>query len=146
MITKEELRAYHDIKLEISVIEREIQSLYYPVSSVPMSSEGGHSSTPSNPTEAAVFKIDDKRKKLKAKQAELQDIIDRIDDWVNTLDDHLAASIIRLHFICCLMEHLHIIKVHNISRIKTDSVNIKLIYPEMNYIANIVLNFRVLLV
>lgn len=100
MVTKEELRAYHDIKLEISVIEREIQSLYYPVSSVPMSSEGGHSSTPSNPTEAAVFKIDDKRRKLEAKQKELKEIIDKIDDWVSTLDDHLAASIIRLHFIC----------------------------------------------
>lgn len=102
MITKEDLRAYQDIKLEISVIDRQIQSLYYPVSSVPMSSDGGHSSTPSNPTERAVFKIDDKREELRQKQAELQEIIDRIDRWVNSLDDHLVASIIRLHFVCGL--------------------------------------------
>lgn len=102
MVSKEELRAYHDIKLEIRVIEREIQSLYYPVSSVPMSSDGGHSSTPGNPTERAVFKIEDKRNKLKAKQEELQNIVDKIDDWVSTLDDHLVASIVRLHFICGL--------------------------------------------
>ena len=102
-ITKEDLRMYRDLKLEIDVIQRQIDALYTPVSSVPLTSSGGtHSTTPSNPTERAVFRIDAQRKKLEHKQEELQDLTDRIDDWINEMDDHLVASIVRLHFVCGL--------------------------------------------
>lgn len=98
-VTKEDLRQYMDLCLEIEAIQMQIESLYTPISSAPMFSDGGHSNVPGNPTERAVFKIEAQREKLQRKQEELLQMRQRVEDWLNSLEDHHIAAIIRFHFI-----------------------------------------------
>lgn len=99
-ITLQDLREYQDIKENLKAIQMEIDSLYYPVSSVPIISDGSaKSSTPSSPTERAVHRIDRKKKRLEAKRAELDDLTERIEVFIDELEDHHIAAILRVHFI-----------------------------------------------
>ena len=88
-ITLEDLRKYQSIKENLKAIQMELNALYYPVSSVPMTSDGStRSSLPSSPTERAFFRIEAKKARLEAKQAELDDLIDRIDAFIDDVEDH----------------------------------------------------------
>lgn len=100
-ITLEDLRKYQSIKENLKAIKMEIDALYYPVSSVPMTSDGStRPSLPSSPTERAFFRIEKKKARLEAKQAELNELIDRIDAFIDEVDDHHVAAIMRIHFVC----------------------------------------------
>ena len=100
-ITLEDLRKYQSIKENLKAIQMELNALYYPVSSVPMTSDGStRSSLPSSPTERAFFRIEAKKARLEAKQAELDDLMDRIEAFIDDVDDHHVAAIMRMHFIC----------------------------------------------
>ena len=98
-VTLEDLRQYRSVKEQIGAIEAEIASLYYPVSSPPLMSEGGHGSGPSDPTVRAFYQIERDRERLNQKYAELTQKKIRIDEWLDSLDDHHIAAIIRYHFI-----------------------------------------------
>lgn len=99
-ITLEDLRKYQSIKENLKAIQMELNALYYPVSSVPMTSDGStRSSLPSSPTERAFFRIEAKKARLEAKQAELDDLIDRIDAFIDDIEDHHVAAIMRMHFV-----------------------------------------------
>lgn len=100
-ITLEDLRMYIDLQNEIKAIELEIESLYYPIRSAPMTSDGStRSSLPGNPTERAVFRIEEKKKKLERKRDDLIQLTERLERFVAELKDHHVAAIIRLHFLC----------------------------------------------
>ena len=43
--------------------------------------------------------IKKKKAQLEAKQAELEKLIDRIDAFINEVDDHHVAAIMRIHFV-----------------------------------------------
>jgi len=98
-ITLEDLRQYRAIRAEISSIEAEVESLYYPVSSPPLMSESGHGSGPSDPTVKAFHQIERDRERLDKKHAELVHQQIRIDRWLDKLENRHIAAIIRLHFI-----------------------------------------------
>ncbi len=99
-MTLEELRQYQAIKESIKAIEAEIESLYYPISSPPMVSDGsGRSLSPSDPTARAFYRIEADRERLARKQEELTAQKERIDIWIDNLDDQHIAAIIRWHFL-----------------------------------------------
>lgn len=100
-ITTEDLRRYQSVKQNLKAIQIELDSLYYPVSSVPTASDGsGKPSQPSDPTRQAFYRIEDKKAQLEAKQAELVELIERIDCFVtNEVTDHHVAAIMRIHYI-----------------------------------------------
>lgn len=99
-ITLDDLRQYRDTYLSIKAIQAEIESLYYPVSSPPMVSEGGGKTlSPSDPTVQAFHQIERSKERLSHKLIELSEKKEEIDIWLNDLQDQHIASIIRFHFI-----------------------------------------------
>ena len=96
-MTIERLRAYRGIQKEKDEIMREIDLLYYPISS-PRFSES-HGTQPGDPTAAAVAKIMVREERLNELTRELADELDYIEQWLETLDDHELRAIIRAHYL-----------------------------------------------
>lgn len=96
----EDLRKYQDIKENLKSIRAEIESLYSPVSSAPMTSDGaGRSLNPGDPTARAVHEILKRKDKLETLEKELTAMAKRVTDYVDGMTDHHTAAIIRYHFI-----------------------------------------------
>ena len=93
----ERLRAFRGIQKEIDEIQREIDTLYYPITS-PKSSES-HSTTPSDPTAAAVHRIMKLEQIVEARRQTLAEELEYIENWINELDDHELRAIIRAHYL-----------------------------------------------
>ena len=93
----ERLRAFRGIQKEIDEIQREIDTLYYPITS-PKSSES-HSTTPSDPTAAAVHRIMKLEQIVEARRQTLADELEYIENWIAELDDHELRAIIRAHYL-----------------------------------------------
>jgi hypothetical protein len=101
-ITLEDLREYRAIQESIRAIEAEIESLYYPIGSPSLISDGaGRSSVRpvSDPTAEAFRRIEADRARLEVKRAELETLKVRVDEWLNSLEDNHIAAILRWHFI-----------------------------------------------
>ncbi len=98
-VTLEDLRQYRSLKESIKAIEMEIASLYYPVSSPPLMSEGGHSGEPGDPTARAFRRIEKDRQRLEKKSEELEERKAVIDAWLDTIEDSHISAIIRYHFV-----------------------------------------------
>ena len=96
-MTIERLRAYRGIQKEKDEIMREIDLLYYPISS-PRFSES-HGTSPGDPTAAAVHRIMAREERLKKLTQELADELDYIEAWIETLEDHELRAIIRAHYL-----------------------------------------------
>lgn len=96
-MTIERLRAYRGIQKEKDEIMREIDLLYYPISS-PRFSES-HGTQPGDPTAAAIAKIMAREERLNELTRELADELDYIEQWLETLDDHELRAIIRAHYL-----------------------------------------------
>lgn len=96
-MTIERLRSYRGIQKEKDEIMREIDLLYYPISS-PRFSES-HGTQPGDPTAAAVAKIMAREERLNELTRELADELDYIEQWLETLDDHELRAIIRAHYL-----------------------------------------------
>lgn len=96
-MTIERLRAYRGIQKEKDEIMREIDLLYYPISS-PRFSES-HGTQPGDPTAAAVAKIMAREERLNELTIELAEELDYIEQWLETLDDHELRAIIRAHYL-----------------------------------------------
>lgn len=97
MITIEKLKAFRGIQKEMDEIKREIDTLYFPVSS-PRSSES-HSTSPGDPTASAVHRIMRLEDRLTVLTAQLADELEEIEDWLETLNDHELRAIIRAHYL-----------------------------------------------
>lgn len=98
-MTIDRLRQFRGMQKEIDEIQREIDMLYFPISSPNGRSGTGYSSVPGNPTERSVMLI------LK-KQKEMEDLRDRlaselmvIEEWIESLEDHELRAIIRAHYL-----------------------------------------------
>lgn len=97
MITIEKLKAFRGIQKEMDEIKREIDTLYFPVSS-PRSSES-HSTSPGDPTASAVHRIMRLEERLTVLTERLADELEEIEDWLETLNDHELRAIIRAHYL-----------------------------------------------
>ncbi len=97
MMTIERLRAFRGIQKEIEEIKREINTLYYPISS-PRSSES-HSTSPGDPTASAVHRIMRLEERMADKTQALADELEAIEEWLDTLQDHELRAIIRAHYL-----------------------------------------------
>lgn len=101
-ITLQDLRDYRAINESIRAIEAEIESLYFPISSPPLTSDGAGKSSvrpASDPTAAAFHRIEADRERLSRKMAELEEMKSRIDLWLDDLEDQHISAILRWHFI-----------------------------------------------
>lgn len=96
-MTIERLRAFRGIQKEIEEIKREINTLYYPISS-PRSSES-HSTAPGDPTASAVHRIMRLEERMADKTQALADELEAIEEWLDTLQDHELRAIIRAHYL-----------------------------------------------
>ena len=53
---------------------------------------------------------------------------------------------ISFYLVCYLTQSFHIFKIHYVCGVETYSVNIKLLYPETDYIADVISDFRISLI
>ena len=53
---------------------------------------------------------------------------------------------LRLHFICHMTKSFHVVEIHNIRSIQTNSINVKLAYPKANHVTDIISDCRVVLI
>lgn len=98
-MTIEALEQYRGLKSEADAMQAEIDALYNPVASPNGRTEGGHGSTPSNPTERTALRIIDRKQALEDKRSEMLALLDSIDEWIQTLDDAVIRALIRWYFI-----------------------------------------------
>lgn len=96
-MTLERLRQFRGIQKEVVEIQREIDTLYFPISSPPF--EGIGSQSPGNPTERAVSRILALQDNAEALTAQLADELEAIESWLLTVDDHELRAIIRAHYL-----------------------------------------------
>lgn len=98
-MTIERLMQYAHIKSNIAAIQFQLQDLEYPVSSPNGKTEGGHGSTPSDPTARAVFKRMELEDDLQKHMQMLEDEAKAINDWVVSLNNVEIEAIVRWHFL-----------------------------------------------
>lgn len=96
-MTIERLRAFRGIQKEHDEILREIDLLYYPISS-PRSSET-HGTQPGDPTAAAVAKIMKLEERLTQVKDRMAVELESIESWIEELPDHELRAIIRAHYL-----------------------------------------------
>lgn len=100
IITIEELESAYGLLKELEVLEEEKRWLYTPVSSPNgRVSEGARGNTVSNPTAAAVAKIQALDSKISAKRDEVADKIEQIEEWLDAVEDSELRSIVRWHYL-----------------------------------------------
>ena len=97
-MTLDRLRQFRGIQKEVVEIQREIDTLYFPISS-PNGHQGLGSSTPGNPTERAVSRIMALQEKAEALTAQLAHELEEIEAWLLTVEDHELRAIIRAHYL-----------------------------------------------
>ena len=98
-MTIERLRQFRGIQKEVVEMQREIVTLYYPISSPNGRTEPGYSSTPGDPTAQAYHKIERQKEKLEHKTQLLAQELEDIEEWLDQLDDHELRAIIRAHYL-----------------------------------------------
>ena len=98
-MTIEKLEQYCGLSANIEALDAEIESLYKPVSSPNGRTGIGGSSTPSNPTERSVFRIDQLRELVEVQRQEMYDLVEEIEQWLMTVRDTEIVSIIRWHYL-----------------------------------------------
>ena len=96
-MTLERLRQFRGIQKEVVELQREIDMLYFPISSP--NAQGIASQTPGNPTERAVSRILALQDKAEALTAQLADELEAIESWLLTVEDHELRAIIRAHYL-----------------------------------------------
>lgn len=99
-ITIEDLRQYQDILEELEAIRDEIRMIYIE-SPAPKEVIGGRSSvsTPGDPTARKAMKALEKKERLENRERQLEDLQDRIEEYIDRMTDHHTAAIMRWHFI-----------------------------------------------
>ena len=97
-MTLDRLRQFRGIQKEVVEIQREIDTLYFPISS-PNGHTGMGSSTPGDPTSQAVSRILKLQDKAEALTQQLAEELEAIEQWLEELDDHELRAIIRAHYL-----------------------------------------------
>ena len=97
-MTIERLRQFRGIQKEVIELQREIDTLYFPISS-PNGHTSMGSSMPGNPTERAVNRIIQLQEKAEALTQQLAQELEDIEAWLDGLDDHELRAIIRAHYL-----------------------------------------------
>lgn len=99
-ITLEDLRQYQGILEELEEIRDEIRMIYIE-SPAPKEVIGGRSSvsTPGDPTARKAMKALEKKEKLENRERQLEDLQERIEEYIDRMTDHHTAAIMRWHFI-----------------------------------------------
>lgn len=96
----ERLREVRHLQKEIEDLSALRETLYHPIRSPKLTSEGGHGTTPGNPTERAVSRIMEVDEKINAIQNKLAAEISEILDWLyNDLQSSELRSIIICHYL-----------------------------------------------
>ena len=99
VMTIDRLMNYSHIQADIAAIRVQLQDLERPISSPNGKTDGGHGSTPGNPTERAAFR----RMELEDDLQEYLDLLEKeakeINDWLRTLGNLEVEAIIRWHFL-----------------------------------------------
>lgn len=112
-ITIDDLRAYRDLKVEIRAIRDEIRAIYIE-SPAPQEVVGGRSSvsSPGDPTARKALKAIERKERLEKKEKELQILIEHIEAYIDRMEDHHTAAIMRWHFIQGLTWRQTCVKVY----------------------------------
>ena len=97
-MTIERLRQFRGIQKEVIELQREIDTLYFPISS-PNGHQSMGSSMPGNPTERAVNRIIQLQEKAEQLTATLAEELEAIESWLDELEDHELRAIIRAHYL-----------------------------------------------
>ena len=99
-ITREDLQNYMSLKAAIRGLQEEINTTYE-ASPSPPDVRGGRVSvsSPGDPTRVKAMKIISLRERLQKKLTEYEAMTERIDAWIETIEEPEIAQIIRLHYI-----------------------------------------------
>ena len=112
-ITLEDLRQYQDILEELEAIRDEIRMIYIESPS-PKEVIGGRSSvsTPGDPTARKAMKALERKERLENRERQLEDLQERIEKYIDRMEDHHTAAIMRWHFIQGLTWRQTCVKVY----------------------------------
>lgn len=91
------LQAFRGLQKNIDEIMKELDALYYPITSPRLINVSG--TLPGDPTARAVEKILRLRELLQERTQIIAKELDAIETWIETLDDPELAAIIRAHYL-----------------------------------------------
>ena len=97
-MTIERLRQFRGIQKEVIELQREIDTLYFPISS-PNGKQGLGPSNPGDPTAQAVSRILKLQDRAEALTQQLAEELEDIEVWLDGLEDHELRAIIRAHYL-----------------------------------------------
>jgi len=98
-MTLQRLRSVRGIQKELVEIQREIDTLYYPISSPNGRTDTGYSGTPGDPTASSVARIMKLEEKLVGVRDRLAEELEAIEAWLDELPDRELCAIIRAHYL-----------------------------------------------
>lgn len=97
-MTIKDLKKYKYIKAEIIVLDKQIADAYKPLRSPALGkNDTGKLSAfiPGNPTEAALKNVE----RLRLRREKLEEKLQEIETWLETIEDHYMAAVCRIHYI-----------------------------------------------
>jgi len=96
MITREDLKQYQELLIEIDSLDVRIAEAYNTYRSPSMMSDGsGHGSEPGDPTVRAMHRVE----RLKEERATVMERIIAIEKFVSEIDDPRERAICNLHYL-----------------------------------------------
>ena len=97
-MTLQRLREIRKLRKEIEDLENLRETFYFPVRS-PASGSEPHGTTPGDPTARKAMKALERKESLENRERQLEDLQDRIEEYIDRMTDHHTAAIMRWHFI-----------------------------------------------
>lgn len=98
-MTLERLRNVRGIQKELVEIQRELDTLYFPISSPNGRTGESHGTTPGDPTAAAVSRIMHLEEELRSRRDTLAEELEAVETWLAELPDREVCAIIRAHYL-----------------------------------------------
>lgn len=102
-MTREELEQYYTISARIDAIDREIRELYapaLPTTGAPKVDAGRASvRTSAGPTERTALRVIALREQLEREREDLYALAERIEKWLETVNDPEIEAIVRWHYL-----------------------------------------------
>jgi len=98
-ISIQDLQAYKYMSKEIEALQLELKQLYQPIKSPKLESIGARGNEVSNPTEQALHKVLNLEYKINVKINALAEELERIQEWLDTVDDIKVRTCIQWHYL-----------------------------------------------